>query len=76
MSYQPSAKPIKTLTEMIEWPPGSEKKPEPDMRFLRCALDGYIECAAKISAACICNQMPRPVLLKKMRKKYGPDWPS
>lgn len=39
----------------------------------RCLLDGYIECAAKIDAACICEKMPTSVARSYYYRKFGPD---
>ncbi|MCA1452167.1 hypothetical protein I6F35_02920 [Bradyrhizobium sp. BRP22] len=46
---------------------------EPDNRMLRCVLDGHAECAARVPAACICNQMPRLLYLEKLKERYGED---
>jgi len=48
-----------------------QKDNEPDMRYIRCVLDGYLECAAKAPIACWCNQMPRQVYLDALKAKYG-----
>jgi hypothetical protein len=48
-----------------------KKDNEPDMRYIRCVLDGYLECAAKAPIACWCNQMPRQVYLDALKAKYG-----
>jgi hypothetical protein len=47
------------------------KDTSPDMRYTRCVLDGYLACAAKCPEACICNHMPTPVYLEKLKAKYG-----
>lgn len=40
----------------------------------RCLLDGYIECAAIIDQACICEKMPADVARAYYRRKFGnPD---
>lgn len=38
--------------------------------FGPCVLDGYLECAAKIPEACICNNMPKDMYLEQYKKKY------
>lgn len=52
---------------------GEPEKERPDLSMTRCVLDGYLECAAKVSEACICAQMPREMYEAKYRRKYGPD---
>ncbi len=37
-------------------------------KAMRCVLDGYIECAAKVEQACVCRQMPREAYLERLRK--------
>lgn len=40
----------------------------------RCLLDGYIECAAIVDQACICEKMPADVARAYHRRKFGnPD---
>ena len=37
----------------------------------RCLLYGYMECASKIDAACICEKMSTDMARMYYRKKYG-----
>lgn len=50
----------------------SHSKEEPDTRYVHCVLDGYLECAAKVPVACICNKFPRHIYLERLKRKYGP----
>ena len=42
-----------------------------DCRMVRCVLEGYIECPAKVPVACICNEMPRHIYEEMYKRKYG-----
>ncbi len=37
----------------------------------RCLLDGYVECAAIVDHACICEKMPADIAREYYRKKFG-----
>ena len=51
----------------------TERKTEDASKAMRCALDGYSECAAKIPAACICLQMPKDLYLERLKRIDGED---
>jgi hypothetical protein len=42
-----------------------------DMRMVRCAIDGYVECPAKVPEACICGKMLAAEYRDAMVKKHG-----
>ena len=40
-------------------------------KTMRCVLDGYLECAAKVEEACICRKMPWIVYLENIKRLNG-----
>ena len=49
----------------------TERKDEDWTKALRCVLDGYLECAAKVPQACVCAKMPKDVYLESLRRING-----
>jgi hypothetical protein len=49
----------------------TQDKGEDWTKAIRCVLDGYVECAARVPEACICAKMPKHVYLECLMRLNG-----